>query len=113
VTPEYDKPKLRFLGFLGSTCEHRTVGRRAWCLTCSEWCYPTSPCCRDERMMQMNQDDRVGTHFFGDGHDHGDPPPNSMLDPVIPPSIEQELARAFAALQAIKDAMVKHGLIRE
>lgn len=24
--------------------DHRTVGRRAWCHTCSEWCYPLTPC---------------------------------------------------------------------
>lgn len=28
-----------------STCgEHRTVGYRAWCHNCSEWCYPQAPC---------------------------------------------------------------------
>ena len=24
--------------------EHRTVGDRAWCLTCQEWCYQTAGC---------------------------------------------------------------------
>lgn len=24
--------------------EHRTVGHRAWCFECSEWCYPRIPC---------------------------------------------------------------------
>jgi hypothetical protein len=24
--------------------EHHTVGSRAWCLQCSEWCYPHSIC---------------------------------------------------------------------
>lgn len=29
--------------------EHRTVGpHRAWCFSCSEWCYPKSPCVRCE-----------------------------------------------------------------
>ena len=23
---------------------HRTTGGRAWCFTCSEWCYPSQPC---------------------------------------------------------------------
>lgn len=31
----------RYLGGPSLDCEHRTVGRRAWCLTCQEWCYPT------------------------------------------------------------------------
>lgn len=26
--------------------EHRTVGSRAWCFDCSEWCYPDSGCIR-------------------------------------------------------------------
>jgi hypothetical protein len=31
-------------------CEHRTVGsHRAWCLDCTEWCYPRNPCLRCER----------------------------------------------------------------
>lgn len=24
--------------------QHRTTGHRAWCYTCTEWCYPTRPC---------------------------------------------------------------------
>lgn len=24
--------------------EHRTTGQRAWCFSCSEWCYPNLPC---------------------------------------------------------------------
>jgi hypothetical protein len=24
--------------------EHRTTGARAWCLECSEWCYPNAFC---------------------------------------------------------------------
>lgn len=24
--------------------EHRTTGLRAWCFTCSDWCYPEQPC---------------------------------------------------------------------
>lgn len=34
-----------FLGFAGSTGEHRTVGpHRAWCHDDREWCYPSAPC---------------------------------------------------------------------
>lgn len=35
-----------FDGVPGSRCEHRSVGRRAWCLGCQEWCYPHDPCSR-------------------------------------------------------------------
>src|SRR5262245_26260331 len=28
----------------GGTGEHSTTGRRAWCLQCTEWCYPDAPC---------------------------------------------------------------------
>lgn len=32
--------KPNFHGHFGDGCEHRTAGPiRAWCLTCSEWCY--------------------------------------------------------------------------
>ena len=24
--------------------DHRTTGLRAWCHTCTEWCYPEMPC---------------------------------------------------------------------
>lgn len=36
----------RFFGHEPRECgEHRTVGsHRAWCHSCSEWCYPTIPC---------------------------------------------------------------------
>lgn len=27
-----------------STSEHRTTGRRAYCLQCNEWCYPELLC---------------------------------------------------------------------
>ena len=34
-----------FEGLPGRECgEHRTLGARAWCHTCSEYCYPESPC---------------------------------------------------------------------
>lgn len=34
-------------GVPGSPGEHRTCGRRAWCLGCGEWCWEatTCPCC--------------------------------------------------------------------
>lgn len=36
-----------FHGFQARDCgEHRTVGTRAWCHDCSEWCYPSTPCAR-------------------------------------------------------------------
>jgi len=39
----------RYLGGPSAECEHRTVGsHRAWCLTCSEWCYPHLMCTRCE-----------------------------------------------------------------
>jgi hypothetical protein len=32
----------RWFGTADSPCgEHRTVGSRAWCFRCQEWCYPT------------------------------------------------------------------------
>lgn len=34
-----------FEGFLTRECtEHRTLGARAWCHDCTEYCYPESPC---------------------------------------------------------------------
>lgn len=34
-----------FVAFAKRECgEHRTTGRRAWCLHCSEWCSPSLPC---------------------------------------------------------------------
>lgn len=40
---------IHFEGHEGRECgEHRTVGYRAWCFDCSEWCYPESPCVRCE-----------------------------------------------------------------
>lgn len=34
-----------FEGHEGRECgEHRTTGGRAWCFSCSEWCYLTLPC---------------------------------------------------------------------
>ncbi len=39
----------RYLGGPSPGCEHRTVGHRAWCLTCHEWCYPHLMCIRCER----------------------------------------------------------------
>lgn len=33
-------------GVEGTGCEHRTVGYRAWCHDCLEWCYPEQPCIR-------------------------------------------------------------------
>jgi len=45
MTARYDA-EGRYLGGPGD-CEHRTVGpHRAWCLTCSEWCYPGAMCLR-------------------------------------------------------------------
>jgi hypothetical protein len=45
VTARYDS-EGRYLGGPG-LCEHRTVGsHRAWCFTCSEWCYPDAMCVR-------------------------------------------------------------------
>lgn len=36
---------MSFVGHADRECgEHRTVGYRAWCFTCSEWCYPDWPC---------------------------------------------------------------------
>jgi hypothetical protein len=37
----YDE-RGNFTGFDGG--EHRTTGGRAWCLSCSEWCYESGPC---------------------------------------------------------------------
>lgn len=36
-----------WFGVIGSMAEHRTVGYRAWCFDCGEWCYPSihCPCC--------------------------------------------------------------------
>jgi hypothetical protein len=35
----------RFEGHDGRECgEHRTLGGRAWCYDCSEYCYPSQPC---------------------------------------------------------------------
>lgn len=35
----------RFEGHVGRECgEHRTLGARAWCHDCSEYCYPDGPC---------------------------------------------------------------------
>jgi len=46
MTARYDA-EGRFLGGSSPECEHRTVGsHRAWCLTCSEWCYPRAMCAR-------------------------------------------------------------------
>lgn len=35
--------------YMGCNCgsEHRTVGHRAWCYSCGEWCYPTFPCLKE------------------------------------------------------------------
>lgn len=38
-------------------CEHRTVGLRAWCFDCSEWCYPELPCVRCERALRASGSD--------------------------------------------------------
>jgi hypothetical protein len=36
---------LDFTGHPGRECgEHRTTGQRAWCHSCTEWCYPDGPC---------------------------------------------------------------------
>ena len=49
-------------GVEGSTCEHRTVGYRAWCHDCQEWCYPDTPCLRctkpDERIAALEAENR-------------------------------------------------------
>jgi hypothetical protein len=46
MTPETAE---RFEGHENRECgEHRTVGYRAWCFDCSEWCYPEMPCTRCE-----------------------------------------------------------------
>lgn len=38
-----------FYGHKPRECrEHRTVGARAWCLDCHEWCSPEAPCVRCE-----------------------------------------------------------------
>ena len=45
---------------------HHTVGpHRAWCLTCSEWCYPNDqmrcPCCQEARGLEcLWVDPKVG-----------------------------------------------------
>jgi hypothetical protein len=47
---EHGTPSKYFAGFAPRNCrEHRTVGGRAWCFDCSEWCYPIDPCngCHD------------------------------------------------------------------
>lgn len=37
--------ELTFEGHAPRECgEHRTVGYRAWCFDCSEWCYPDQAC---------------------------------------------------------------------
>lgn len=42
----------RFEGHRNRDCgEHRTTGARAWCFSCSEWCYPERPCAGCERPM--------------------------------------------------------------
>lgn len=50
-------------GVPGSPCEHRSVGpRRAWCLTCWEWCYRApGHCagCEDTRQCEDAEDDVV------------------------------------------------------
>ncbi len=38
-----------YLGCGTDVCgEHRTVGYRAWCFTCQEWCSPHAFCARGE-----------------------------------------------------------------
>jgi hypothetical protein len=40
-----DPTDARFEGHPGRECgEHRTLGGRAWCHSCSEYCYPDGPC---------------------------------------------------------------------
>jgi hypothetical protein len=54
----------RFLGHdPNEGCEHRTVGSRAWCLTCTEWCYPREPCVRCERAIAESADERTNPEF--------------------------------------------------
>lgn len=37
--------QTKFEGHEPRECgEHHTTGLRAWCFSCSEWCYPQSPC---------------------------------------------------------------------
>jgi hypothetical protein len=37
--------QTNFEGHDGRECgEHRTTGQRAWCHSCTEWCYPDGPC---------------------------------------------------------------------
>ena len=39
-----------FEGHEGRDCgDHRTLGQRAWCGDCSEYCYPDQPCAGCER----------------------------------------------------------------
>lgn len=46
---EPEEVKDKFYGHERRECgEHRTVGKRAWCLDCSEWCSPAVPCVRCE-----------------------------------------------------------------
>lgn len=47
-----DSTEPNFEGLPGSTCEHRTVGYRAWCHSCTTWCYPSDPCPRCELTRQ-------------------------------------------------------------
>jgi hypothetical protein len=56
-----------FEGFQSRDCgEHRTVGGRAWCHDCGEWCYPDAPCVRCHgvsdvlRLMALPYRDRPG-----------------------------------------------------
>lgn len=45
-----------FTGFEDSVCgEHRTVGSRAWCHDCHEWCYPDEGCmgCRIVKLHRL------------------------------------------------------------
>lgn len=51
MTAVYDS-ETRFLGHEPNEgCEHRSTGGRAWCLSCTEWCYPAAPCVRCERAI--------------------------------------------------------------
>lgn len=46
MTEIYDQ-NGNFEGHQPRACgEHRTVGGRAWCFDCREWCYPDDGCIR-------------------------------------------------------------------